>query len=48
MGGPFGHHRAEPLPYYTLEMHQSYLKDAKEHRFQVRINDTMGAIDIIS
>jgi len=37
MGGPFAKHKGERLPYYTPEMHQSYLSDQRTQAFQSRM-----------
>jgi len=37
MGGPFAKHKGERLPYYTPEMHQSYLSDQRTQMFQSRM-----------
>jgi len=37
MGGPFAKHKGERLPYYTPEMHQSYLSDQRTQQFQGRM-----------
>jgi len=34
LGGPFSTHRAEKLPFYTREMHQSFLTDQRTQIFQ--------------
>lgn len=36
MGGPFGLHKAEPIPYFTPEMHKSYQYDWREQRMQAK------------
>eukprot|EP00605_Chrysophyceae_sp_TOSAG23-4_P001444 GSChrysophyteH1.ASY1.ANO1.1572.1 assembled CDS len=39
MGGPFAQHKGERLPYYSPEMHQSYLSDQRTKKFQSRMED---------
>lgn len=37
IGGPFSSHNAELLPYYSIEMHQSYLNDQKEQAMHTKL-----------
>jgi hypothetical protein len=39
MGGPFAKHKGEKLPYYSPEMHQSYLEDQRTQNFQKRMEE---------
>ena len=38
LSGPFSHHTASALPYYTPLMHRNYLRDQREQIFQAGLN----------
>jgi hypothetical protein len=41
INGPFQHHRAESLPYYTREMHASYQNDLEEQHLQQKLHQQL-------
>lgn len=43
LGGPFASHRAEKLPFYTREMHQSFLMDQRTQIFQHKMETVKRA-----
>ncbi len=46
LGGPFSKHKGEKLPYYTPEMHQSYLRDQRTQKFQTRMIEVNRLFEI--
>jgi hypothetical protein len=45
IGGPFSSHNAELLPYYSIEMHQSYLNDQKEQSMHTKLELARKAME---